>query len=135
VKIDPVSVPGRPRPSGYSDGMLVSGPARLLFVSGQIGWDERRTLVSADFVAQFRRALENAVAVVRAAGGGPESIVRLTLYVVDKREYAARVKEVGDAYRAVMGRAYPAMSLIPVPDLLEPGARVEIEATAALPAE
>ena len=135
MKIDPVSVPGRPRPSGYSDGMLVSGPARLLFVSGQIGWDERRTLVSADFVAQFRRALENAVAVVRAAGGGPESIVRLTLYVVDKREYAARVKEVGDAYRAVMGRAYPAMSLIPVPDLLEPGARVEIEATAALPAE
>jgi len=134
VKIDPVAVPGRPRPSGYSDGMLVSGPARLLFVAGQIGWDERGRLVSADFVAQFRRALENAVAVVRAAGGGPESIVRLTLYVTDKREYASRLAEVGDAYRAVMGRAYPAMSLIPVPDLLETGARVEIEATAALPA-
>lgn len=132
MKIEPVSVPGRPRPSGYSDGMLVDGAARLLFVAGQIGWDERKRIVSPDFVAQLRRALENVLSVVRAAGGEPGSIVRLTIYVVDKREYLARLEEAGNAYRAVLGRHFPAMSLVQVADLLEDGAKVEVEATAAL---
>jgi len=132
VKVDPVSVPGWPRPSGYSDGVLVQGDARLLFVAGQIGWDEKRRLVGPDFVAQFRRALENVMAVVKAAGGGPASLVRLTIYVVDKRDYRTRLAEIGEAYRSVLGRVFPAMSLVQVADLLEDGARVEIEATAAL---
>lgn len=128
----PVPVPGWPRPSGYSDGMLVSGPARLLFVAGQVGWDESHRVVSSDFVAQFRRALENVLAVVRAAGGGPASLARLTIYVTDKDEYAARLREVGEAYRTVVGKHFPAMALVQVAALLEEGARVEIEATAAI---
>ncbi len=132
MRIESVGVPGWPRPRGYSDGMLVSGPHRLLFVAGQIGWNEGRRIVSADFVAQFRRALENVVAIVRAAGGAPENIVRLTLWVTDKKAYRSREREVGEVYRDVMGRVFPAMALLEVADLLEDGALVEIEATAAL---
>jgi enamine deaminase RidA (YjgF/YER057c/UK114 family) len=128
----PVSVPGQAQPSGYSDGMLVSGAAELLFVAGQIGWDASRKIVSQDFVAQFRQALENVLAVVRAAGGSAGSLVRLTIFVTDKLEYARRRGEVGEAYRAVAGKHFPAMSLVQVAALLEPGAKVEIEATAAI---
>ena len=119
-------------PKGYSNGVLAS-PGRLLFVAGQIGWGPDQKLVSDVFVDQFGRALENVAMVVTAAGGEPSDICRLTIYVTDKRAYVADPKAVGRAYRAVMGRHFPAMALVEVADLLEPGAQVEIEATAVIP--
>lgn len=119
-------------PRGYSHGIVAPASGRLLFVAGQIAWDGAGRLAAADFPGQFSRALENVVAVVRAAGGGPERIARLTVYVTDRREYLADLAEVGRAYRAVMGRHYPAMALVEVQALLEPGAKVEIEAIAVL---
>ncbi|MEA2692720.1 MAG: hypothetical protein QOJ16_2107 [Acidobacteriota bacterium] len=121
-------------PRGYSNGILAPAGGRLLFVAGQIAWDGEQRLVAQDFPGQFARALANAVAVVRAAGGGPEHVARLTLYVTDRRQYLADLEAVGGAYRQVMGRHYPAMALLEVQSLLEPGALVEIEATAVLPA-
>jgi enamine deaminase RidA (YjgF/YER057c/UK114 family) len=121
------------RPRGYANGVLCGAGGRLLFVAGQIGWDENQRLVGEDFVEQFARALENVVTVIREAGGAPEQIARLTVYVTDKREYAARAGEIGTRWRALMGRHYPAMSLVEVKGLLEDGAKVEIEATAVLP--
>lgn len=129
--VDPEALGGRGR--GYSNGILAPAGARLLFVAGQIGWDSRRRLVEGGFVAQFERALENVAAVVAAAGGAPEHVARLTLYVVDRGEYLGHLAAVGAAYRRVFGRHFPAMVLVEVRGLLEPGARVEIEATAALP--
>ncbi|HXO20632.1 MAG TPA: RidA family protein [Thermoanaerobaculia bacterium] len=120
-------------PRGYSHGMLAPAGGRLLFVAGQIAWDRDGRLVAGDFAGQFGRALENVVAVVRAAGGGPEHLARLTLYVTDRRDYQASLPAVGEAYRRVMGSHYPAMALLEVQGLLEPGAKVEIEATAVLP--
>ena len=120
-------------PRGYSNGMLAPPGARLLFVAGQIGWNEEQQLVGEGFTEQFAAALENVVAVVRHAGGRPEHLVRLTIYVTDRREYLQALKEVGDAYRGIVGRHYPAMALVEVRALLEPGAKVEIEGTAALP--
>ena len=128
--INPESL-GRPR--GYSNGVLADAGGRLLFVAGQIGWDENQKIVGNDFVEQFARALENVVTVVREAGGEPEQIARLTVYVTDKREYSARAGEIGERWRALMGRHFPAMSLVEVKSLLEDGAKVEIEATAVLP--
>jgi enamine deaminase RidA (YjgF/YER057c/UK114 family) len=134
MKIETIEPSGWPRPRGYSDGMLVSGGGRLLFVAGQVGWDgERRLVGPGDFSAQFAQALRNVVAVVRAAGGWPDHVVRMTVYVTDKRQYAARTAEIGAAWREIMGKHYPAMALVQVADLLEPGALVEIEATAVLP--
>jgi enamine deaminase RidA (YjgF/YER057c/UK114 family) len=127
--INPKSL-GRPR--GYSNGQLMSPGARLLFVAGQIGWDEEQRLVSLDFVEQFDRALRNVLEVVREAGGAPTGVARLVVYVTDKREYAARTAEIGERWRALMGRHYPAMALVEVKGLLEDGAKVEIEAVAAL---
>jgi len=127
--INPESL-GRPR--GYSNGVLAPAGARLLFVAGQIGWDEGGRLVGADFVEQFDRALANVLEVVAAAGGGPESVARMVVYVTDKREYASRTREVGERWRARMGRHFPAMALVEVSALLEDGASVEIEAVAAL---
>jgi enamine deaminase RidA (YjgF/YER057c/UK114 family) len=121
-------------PRGYSNGILAPAGGRLLFVAGQIAWDAERRLVAADFPGQFARALQNAIAVVRAAGGGPEHVARLTLYVTDRRQYLADLPAVGEAYGQVMGRHYPAMALLEVQALLEPGALVEVEATAVLPA-
>lgn len=118
---------------GYSNGMLAPAGARLLFVAGQIGWDKGGKLVSDEFAAQFRKALENAMAVVREAGGEAGHVGRLTIYVVDRHEYNAQLKQVGAAYREVMGKHFPAMALVEVKALLEPGAKVEIEATAAVP--
>ena len=106
-----------------------------MFVAGQIGWSERAELVSDDFVAQVERALANIVQVVAEAGGEPRHLTRLTWFVTDKSAYVARQKEIGEAYRRVIGRHFPAMSLIVVAGLLEPGAKVEIEATAVIPAE
>ena len=127
--INPKSL-GRPR--GYANGQLTSPGPRLLFVAGQIGWDEGQRLVSDDFVEQFDRALANVLTVVREAGGAPTGIGRLVVYVTDKREYLARTAEIGERWRAQMGNYYPAMALVEVKGLLEDGAKVEIEAIAAL---
>lgn len=120
-------------PRGYSHGTLAPAGSRLLAVAGQIAWDEDRRIVSDRFFEQFGRALANVVAVVREAGGRPEHVIRLTIYVTDRDEYLGQLAEVGAAYRAVMGRHFPAMALVQVAALLDPGARVEIEALAALP--
>lgn len=120
------------RPRGYSNGQLVSPDARLLFIAGQIGWDEEQRLVSDDFVEQFDRALRNVLAVVLEAGGAPGGVARLVVYVTDKREYLARTAEIGERWRALMGRHYPTMALVEVKGLLEDGAKVEIEGTAVL---
>ena len=118
-------------PVGYNNGILAEG-GRLLFVAGQIGWDRERRIVSDDFADQFALALENVIAVVREAGGEPANIVRLLIFVTDKKEYAARLKSVGAAYRQLMGKHYPAMSLVEVSSLLEDLAKVEIEAIAVV---
>jgi len=128
--INPVEL-GAPR--GYSNGMLAPPGARLLFVAGQVGWNEDQRLVGDGFAEQFARALANVVTVVREAGGKPEHLARLTIYVVDRREYLAALREIGAAYRGIMKHHYPAMALVEVSALLEPGAKVEIEGTAALP--
>jgi enamine deaminase RidA (YjgF/YER057c/UK114 family) len=117
---------------GYSNGVLVPPGGRLLFVAGQIAWDERQQIVGPDFVEQFDRALANVLAVVEEAGGRADQIARLLIYVTDKTEYRARTAEVGERYRARMGRHYPAMALVEVKGLLEDAAKVEIEAIAVL---
>jgi enamine deaminase RidA (YjgF/YER057c/UK114 family) len=127
--INPESL-GAPR--GYSNGVLAAAGGALLFVAGQIGWDEQQRIVSDDFVEQFDRALGNVLAVVEAAGGTPEHIVRLTIYVIDKREYMAAQREIGRRYRARMNSHFPAMTLVEVKSLLEETASVEIEATAVI---
>lgn len=118
-------------PSGYSHGMLADGD-RVLFVAGQIGSDSRGALVSSDIVKQMERALGNVVAVVKEAGGSPESITRLTIYVTEILMYRAHLKAIGEAYRRVMGKHYPAMAVIEVKGLFDPGAKIEMEATAVL---
>ncbi len=129
--LTPIQPAGWPAPRGYSNGMM--GHGRVLLVGGMVGWDSAQRF-PADFVGQVRQALENIMAVVREAGGGPEHIGRLTWYVTDIAEYRASLGELGPAYRAVMGRNFPAMALVQVLALVEPEARVEIEATAVLPA-
>lgn len=121
---------GLAKPRGYSHGMM--GQGELLFVAGQIGWNREGRMVSSDFVAQFDQALDNVLTVVWAAGGKPESVARLVIYVTDKREYRARRRPIGEAYRARMGRHYPAMTLVEVRSLLEDDAKIEIEALALL---
>lgn len=104
----------------------------MLFVAGQIGWTARAELISDRFADQFDQALANVLSVVRAAGGTPESLARLTIYVTDKAQYLSAQQETGERYRARMGRHYPPMTLVVVRSLLEPGALVEIEATAVI---
>lgn len=118
-------------PKGYSNGLLAA-PGRLLFVAGQIGWGEGQALVSDRFADQFGQALRNVLTVVCAAGGKATDVCRFTIYVVDKREYLLALSDVGAAYREVMGRHFPAMALVEVSALVEPGAKVEIEATAVI---
>ena len=118
-------------PKGYANGVLASG--RQLFVGGQIGWNAQCQFDSDDLVDQVRQALRNCLAVVETAGGRPEHIVRMTWYLVDKKAYVARLKEIGVAYREVMGRNFPAMTAVQVVSLVEDRARVEIEVTAVLP--
>jgi enamine deaminase RidA (YjgF/YER057c/UK114 family) len=129
----PIEPPGWPRPKGYAHGMLAPAGARLLAIAGQVAWDEGEKIVSADFVEQFERALRNVLAVLAAAGGRAEHLVRLTFYVTDKEEYRRSCRAIGERYVALVGRRYVACTLVEVKGLLEPGARVEIEATAALP--
>jgi enamine deaminase RidA (YjgF/YER057c/UK114 family) len=110
----------------------MAGSGELLFVAGQIGWTREGRMVSDDFVAQFDQALDNVLTVVWTAGGRPESVARLVIYVTDKNEYRSSAKAVGEAYRKRMGRHYPAMALVEVRSLLEDDAKVEIEAVALL---
>ncbi len=126
----PVNPESLAKPSGYNNGM--KGEGQILFVAGQVGWNREARLVSDDFVEQFAQALDNVLDVVWAAGGQPESIARLTVYVTDKAEYLRRRRALGEAWRRRLGRHYPAMSLVEVKALLEEGAQVEIEATALL---
>src|SRR6266540_5521104 len=105
--INPASL-GTPR--GYSNGVLIEPGARLLFIAGQLGWNEQQKIVSPDFVEQFDRALANLILVVEQAGGTPEGIARLVIYVTDKKEYRLRTREVGERYRSRMGKHFPAMA-------------------------
>ena len=118
-------------PKGSANGVLAEG--RQVHLAGQIGWTAEAKLVSADFVAQVEQALANIVQVLAEAGGVPAHIVRLTWYITDKSEYMSRQRDIGAAYRRVIGRHFPAMSAIVVAGLIEDGAKVEIEATAVLP--
>jgi enamine deaminase RidA (YjgF/YER057c/UK114 family) len=127
--INPESL-GAPR--GYSNGVLTPSNGRLLFIAGQVAWDEQQQIVSSDFVEQFDRALANLIKVVTEAGGTPQQIARLVLYVTDKNEYCGRTREIGERWRARMGRHFPAMTLVEVKGLLEDGAKVEIEGIAVL---
>jgi enamine deaminase RidA (YjgF/YER057c/UK114 family) len=119
-------------PRGYSNGILVDGNARLLFIAGQIAWDANQQIVSDNFVEQFDRALANVMSVLTEAGGNPTNITRLGIYVTNKAEYLASTKEVGQRYRKHMGSHYPAMVLLEVNGLLDDAAKVEIEAIAML---
>lgn len=118
---------------GYANGVLASG--QTVYVGGQIGWNADQVFESGDFVDQVNQALQNIVAILKEANAGPEHIVRLTWYVTDKQEYLARLKEVGAAYREVLGKHFPAMTMVQVAGLVEDQAKVEIEATAVIPAE
>jgi len=122
---------GWPRPKGYAHATCALGAT--VFVSGQIGWDEGGRFVAPDIAGQTHQALSNVVAVLAAAGARPEHVARMTWYVVDKREYLDAQGAIGDAYREVMGRHFPAMSVVEVRALVEDAARVEIEATAVIP--
>ena len=117
---------------GYSNGVVAEG--RQICVAGQIGWTAEAKLVGDDFVAQIEQALKNIVAVLAEADARPEHITRLNWYIIDKASYVERQREIGEAYRRVIGRHFPAMTLLVVAGLLEPGAKVEIEATAVVPA-
>ncbi|HVS83531.1 MAG TPA: RidA family protein [Pyrinomonadaceae bacterium] len=119
-------------PHGYSNGVLTEPGGRLLFIAGQVAWDQQQRIVSTDLVEQFERALANLIAVVTEAGGQPEQIARLIIYVTDKNEYRARMKEIGERYRARMGKHFPAMVLVEVAGLLEDRAQIEIEGIAVL---
>ncbi len=123
--------PGWARPKGYANGIVAHG--RMLFVAGQVGWNAEERFESDDFVDQARQALANIVAVLAEADAGPETIARMTWYVLDKDEYLACARDLGAAYRDVIGDHYPAMSLVQVAGLVETGAKLEIEATAVLP--
>jgi enamine deaminase RidA (YjgF/YER057c/UK114 family) len=115
---------------GFSNGIAAEG--RQLFVAGQIGWNARQEIVSDDFVAQVEQALQNVVEILAEGQARPEDLVRLTWYITDKREYLARLGEVGQAYRRVIGRHFPAMTMVQVVALVEDRAKVEIEATAVI---
>jgi enamine deaminase RidA (YjgF/YER057c/UK114 family) len=133
MQVDTIQPAGWKQPKGYSNGVSVSGAGSLLFVAGQIAWDAQQKLVGGgDFAAQFAQTLRNVVSVVNAAGGDPRHIVRMTIYVTSKREYLAATSAVGNAWREIIGKHYPAMALVEVAGLLEEGALVEIEATAVL---
>ena len=119
------------QPKGYANGVMARGS--LIFVGGQIGWNSAQHFESDDFIAQTRQALVNIAAVLKAAGAGPEHMVRMTWYVVDRVEYVARLKELGTVYREIMGKNFPAMTCIEVAGLVEDRAQIEIEVTAVLP--
>ncbi len=123
--------PGWATPKGYANGVAARGT--LIFVGGQIGWNAAQQFESDDFIAQTRQALANIHAVLACAGAGPEHMVRMTWYIVDRVEYNARLRELGTVYREVMGKHFPAMTCVEVSALVEERAKIEIEVTAVLP--
>ena len=123
--------PGWARPKGFANGIAAKG--KLVFVAGQVGWTPQGEWRSRDFAGQFRQALANILEVLAEAGGEPHHLVRLTWYVLDKDEYLAALRDVGKAYRELMGRHFPTMAVVQVGGLVEPEARLEIEATAVIP--
>ena len=122
---------GWPRPKGYANGVVAQG--RTVFVAGQIGWDETEQLVSDDFGVQFRQVLANTLAVLAEAGAGPEHIVRMTWFITSRDEYLAAQAAMGQAWKDLIGRNYPAMAVVIVAGLVETRAKVEIETTAVVP--
>jgi enamine deaminase RidA (YjgF/YER057c/UK114 family) len=125
--------PSWAKPKGFANGIAASGT--LVFVAGQVGWTGEGKWEAKDFAGQFRQALKNCIDVVAQAGGTPQHIVRLTWYITNKQEYLSSLKEVGVAYRALMGRHFPVMAVVEVKGLMEPEAKLEIEATAVVPPE
>lgn len=123
--------PDWPRPKGYANG--VSARGTMVFLSGVVGWNAQGEFAGSDFVAQVRQALLNIVEILKQAQAKPEHIARMTWYVLDKNEYMSATKEVGAVYREIIGRHYPAMTVVEVSGLVEAGARVEIEVTAVVP--
>ena len=123
--------PGWPRPRGYSNGIEAEG--RMVFVAGQIGWDDQGIFRSTDFVVQFRQALVNTLEVLKEATAGPEHVTRMTWFIVSRAEYIASLSQLGAAWKELMGRHYPAMSVIIVAGLVEKLAKIEIETTAVIP--
>ena len=123
--------PGWARAKGFSNGIAAKGT--LVFIAGQVGWTGEGKWQALDFAGQFKQSIKNILEVLAQAGGKPEHIVRLTWYVLDKREYTSSLKAVGEAYRELMGRHYPTMAVVQVSGLVEDEARLEIEATAVLP--
>lgn len=124
---------GWPRPRGYSNGVETEG--QLIFVAGQIGWNEEGKLVSNTFAGQFRQALVNTLAVLNEGNAGPEHVTRMTWFITSRDEYNASLADLGAAWKELMGRNYPAMSVIIVAGLVEPEAKIEIETTAVVPHE
>jgi len=122
---------GWPRPKGYSNGIVAQG--RQVFIAGQVGWDAEGRFAGGGLAGQVKQALLNIMAVLEEAGGRPEHIVRLTWFVTSRDEYLAQMQEIGAAYRAVMGKHFPSMSVVQVVALMEAAAKVEIEATAVVP--
>ncbi|MBI4852651.1 MAG: RidA family protein [Acidobacteria bacterium] len=130
-KFEAINPIGWAKPTGYNNGMLAKNGS-ILFIAGQIAWDKDKNLVSSEFSLQFDQALSNVIEIAKAAGGQATDIGKLTIYVTDKEQYIAEIKAVGAAYRKHMGKHFPAMALIEVKALLEPGAKVEIEAMAVI---
>ena len=131
MSIQILQPPGWARPRGFSNGIACQGT--LVFVAGQVGWTGEGKWEAHDFAGQFKQALHNVISILKEANGRPEDIVRLTWYVLDKKEYLASLEEVGAAYRELMGRHYPTMAVVEVGGLVEDEARLEIEATAVVP--
>ena len=123
--------PGWPRPKGYANGVLAEG--RTVWTGGVVGWDENEHFPDADMAGQFRRVLENTLAILAEAGAGPEHIVRMTWYVTDRDEYLASLPAIGAAYRETIGKHFPAMAVVQVVALVEAAAKIEIETTAVIP--
>jgi enamine deaminase RidA (YjgF/YER057c/UK114 family) len=132
MSMELVEVPGWPKPKGYANGVVVSG-RKTLYVAGQVGWNERQEMAEG-FVAQFAQALDNVLAIVRAAGGEPEDVVKMTVYVTDLDAYRGAQRELGKVWRDRFGKHFPAMALLGIAGLVEEGGLVEIESIAALPA-
>lgn len=130
MTIEVLQPAGWPRPKGYANGMAAEG--RQVYVAGQVGWDEQQRFAEG-LAAQVRQALKNIVAVLSEAGARPEHIVRLTWYVTSRDEYYAELSQIGQGYREVLGRHFPTMAVVQVAGLMEPQAKVEIEATAVIP--
>lgn len=122
---------GWPRPKGYSNGIAASG--RMVFTAGVVGWNEEEKFAARDMAGQFRQALINTRAILAEGGASPSDIVRMTCYVTDKREYLASAKEIGAAWRDVLGKVFPCMALVQVVALVEDAAKIEIETTAVIP--